>query len=63
MNVVALPVDDGYATLGHLIERERLVEAIRKDGTSLGLFSSATAAAAALVESVGTPEQAVHPEQ
>jgi hypothetical protein len=63
MNVVALPVDDGYATLGHLIERERVVEAIRKDGTSLGLFSSATAAAAALVESVGTSEQAVHPEQ
>jgi hypothetical protein len=58
MNVVALPVDEGYATLGHLIERERVVEAIRKDGTSLGLFSSATAAAAALVESVGTEQQA-----
>jgi hypothetical protein len=58
MNVVALPVDDGYATLGHLIEREHLVEAIRTDGGSLGLFSSATAAAAALVESVGTAQQA-----
>jgi hypothetical protein len=29
MNVVALPVDNGYATLGHLIEREHAVEAIR----------------------------------
>jgi hypothetical protein len=31
MNVVALPVDSGYATLGHLIEREHAVEAIRTD--------------------------------
>jgi len=50
MNVVALPVDSGYATLGHLIEREHAVEAIRTDGTSLGLFSTAVAAVAALVE-------------
>jgi hypothetical protein len=50
MNVVALPVDDGYATLGHMIERDQVVEAIRSDGTSLGLFSTAVAAAAALVE-------------
>jgi hypothetical protein len=50
MNVVALPVDSGYATLGHLIERGLAVEAIRADGTSLGLFSTAVAAAAALVE-------------
>jgi len=50
MNVVELSVDSGYATLGHLIEREHAVEAIRTDGTSLGLFSSAVAAAAALVE-------------
>jgi hypothetical protein len=56
MNVVALPLDDGYATLGHLIEREHVVEAIRMDGTSLGLFSTATAAAAALVESIGTAQ-------
>jgi len=61
MNVVALPVDDGYATLGHLIERDHVVEAIRTDGTSLGLFSSATAAAAALVESVGAAQQAEDP--
>ncbi|MFY9837197.1 MAG: hypothetical protein WAK55_12140 [Xanthobacteraceae bacterium] len=58
MNVVTLPVDDGYATLGHLIEREHVVEAIRKDGTSMGLFSSATAAAVALVESAGPAQQA-----
>jgi hypothetical protein len=44
MNVVALPVDDGYATLRHLIEREQVVEAIRVDGTSLGLFKTAVAA-------------------
>jgi ATP-dependent DNA ligase len=37
MNVVALPVDRGYATLGHLVEREHVVEAIRSDGTSLKL--------------------------
>jgi hypothetical protein len=54
MNVVALPVDNGYATLGHLIEREHAVEAIRTDGTSLGLFSTAVAAAAALVERAQT---------
>jgi hypothetical protein len=35
MNVVALPVDNGYATLGHLIQREQAVEAVRTDGTSL----------------------------
>ena len=46
MNVVALPVDSGYATLGHLVEREQAVEAIRTDGTSLGLFTAVTAAAA-----------------
>ena len=34
MNVVALPVDSGYATLGHLVEREHAIEAIRTDGTS-----------------------------
>ena len=62
MNVVALPVDDGYATLGHLIEREHVVEAIRADGRSLELFSSATAAAAALAESVGTAQQANDPQ-
>jgi hypothetical protein len=50
MNVVAVPVDAGYATLGHLIEREHAVEAIRTDGTSLGLFSTAASATAALVE-------------
>jgi hypothetical protein len=50
MNVVALPVDSGYATVGHLVEREQAVEAIRTDGTFLGLFSTAVTAAAALVE-------------
>jgi hypothetical protein len=35
MNVVALPVDDGYSTLGHLIEQGQAIEAIRMDGTSL----------------------------
>ena len=50
INVVALPVDSGYATLGHLVEREHAVEAIRTDGTSLGLFRTAVTAAAALVE-------------
>ena len=50
MNVVALRVDSGYATLGHLVEREHFVEAIRADGTSLRLFGTAVAAAAALVE-------------
>jgi hypothetical protein len=58
MNVVALPVDEGYATLGHLIEREHIVEAIRTDGTSLGLFSTAVSAAAALVENARTEQQA-----
>ena len=58
MNVVALPLDDGYATLGHLIEREHIVEAIRTDGTSLGLFSTAVSAAAALVENARTEQQA-----
>ena len=56
MNVVALPVDDGYATLGHLIEREQVVEAIRMDGTSLGLFKTAVAAVAALVEIAQTQD-------
>ena len=54
MNVVALPVADGYATLGHLIERGQAIEAIRMDGISLGLFSTAVAAAAALVERAHT---------
>jgi hypothetical protein len=58
MNVVALPVDNGYATLGHLIEREHAVEAIRMDGRSLGLFSTAVAAAAALVERAQTAQEA-----
>jgi hypothetical protein len=56
MNVVALPIDDGYATLGHLIEREQVVEAIRMDGTSLGLFKTAVAAVAALVEVAQTQD-------
>ena len=55
MNVVALPVDDGYATLGHLIEREHAIEVIRTDGASLGLFSTAVAAVAALVEGARNP--------
>jgi hypothetical protein len=59
MNVVALPVDEGYATLGHLIEREHVVEAIRTDGTSLGLFSTA----AALVEVAQTEQQANDPKE
>jgi hypothetical protein len=50
LNVVAPPVDNGYVTLGHLVERERAVEAIRVDRTSLGLFSTAVAAAIALVD-------------
>jgi hypothetical protein len=50
MNVVALPVDNGYATLEHMIERGQAIEAIRMDGISLGLFRTAVAAAAALVE-------------
>ena len=59
MNVVALPVDSGYATLGHLVEREHAVEAIRTDGTSLGLFSTAvTAAGSALVETARAAQQA-----
>jgi hypothetical protein len=63
MNVVALPVDEGYATLGHLIEREHVVEAIRTDGTSLGLFSTAVSAAAALVEIARTERQANDPKK
>ena len=62
MNVVALPVDNGYATLGHLIEREDAVEAVRTDGTSLGLFSTAVAAAAALVEGARNTQEADGPE-
>ena len=58
MNVVALPVDSGYATLAHLVEREHAVEAIRTDGTSLGLFSTAVTAAAALVETARAAQQA-----
>jgi hypothetical protein len=58
MNVVTLPVDSGYATLGHLVEREHAVEAIRTDGTSLGLFSTAVTAAAALVEAATSCPQA-----
>jgi hypothetical protein len=50
MNVVELPVDNGYATLGHLIEQGQAIEAIRMDGISLALFSTAVAAVAALVE-------------
>jgi hypothetical protein len=61
MNVVALPVDSGYATLGRLVEREHAVEAIRADGTSLGLFSTTVAAAAALVEAARTAQQANDP--
>jgi hypothetical protein len=61
MNVVALPVDSGYATLGHLVEREHVVEAIRSDGTSLGFFNTAVAAAAALVEAARTAQQANDP--
>src|SRR5215211_3645235 len=45
-----LPVDDGYITLGHLVEREQAFEAVQVDGRSLGVFSTADAAAAALVE-------------
>jgi hypothetical protein len=58
MNVVALPVDNGYATLGHLIEREHAVEAIRSDGTSLGLFNTAVAAVAALVDGARNAQEA-----
>ena len=54
MNVVALPDDNGYATLGHLVEREQAVEAIRTDGTFLGLFSTAVA----LVEGARTAQEA-----
>jgi hypothetical protein len=49
MNVVALPVDEGYATLGRLVERDEGFEAVQVDGTSLGLFSTADAAVATLV--------------
>ena len=63
MNVVALPVDEGYATLGHLIEREHVVEAVRTDGTSLGLFSTAVSVAAALVEVARTEQQANDPKE
>jgi hypothetical protein len=61
MNVVALPVDNGYVTLGHLVEREHVVEAIRMDGAPLGLFSTAVAAAAALVEAARAAQQADDP--
>jgi hypothetical protein len=63
MNVVALPVDNGYATLGHLVERQHAVEAIRTDGTSLGLFSTAVAAAAALVETARAVHQDNDPKE
>lgn len=63
MNVVALPVDSGYATLGHFVEREHAFEAIRVDGTSLGLFGSAVAAAAALVEAARTGQQTNDPRE
>jgi hypothetical protein len=63
MNVVALPVDDGYATLGHLIEREHAVEAIHTDGTSLGLFSTAVAAFTALVEGARNARDADGPKE
>jgi hypothetical protein len=63
MNVVALPVDNGYATLGHLIEREHAVEAIRTDGTSLGLFSTEVAAVAALVERARNAQEADGPKE
>jgi len=62
MNVVALPVDDGYATLGHLIEREHALEAIRTDGTSLGLFTTA-AEAAALVAVSRTAQHGYGPKE
>jgi hypothetical protein len=39
-------------------ERGLAVEAIRADGTSLGLFSTAVAAAAALVEGARNPQEA-----
>jgi len=58
MNVVALPVDDGYSTLGHLIEQGQAIEAIRMDGISLGLFSTAVVATAALVERAQTAQKA-----
>jgi hypothetical protein len=61
MNVVALPFDSGYATFGHFVEREHVGEAIGTDGTSLGLFSTAVAAAAALVEAARTAQQANDP--
>jgi hypothetical protein len=63
MNVVALPVDDGYSTLGHLIEQGRAIEAIRMDGISLGLFGTAVAAAAALVERAQTAQEAHGPNE
>ena len=63
MNVVALPVNDGYATLGHLIEREQAVEAIRMDGTSLGLFSTAVEAVTALVEGARNTQDADSPKE
>jgi hypothetical protein len=63
MNLVALPVDNGYATLGHFVEREHAFEAVRTDGTSLGLFSTAVAAAAALVKAARTGQQANEPRE
>jgi hypothetical protein len=50
MNLVALPVNEGYVTLGRLIEREQGFEAVRVDGNSLGLFRTADAATAALAD-------------
>jgi hypothetical protein len=63
MNLVALPVDNGYATLGHFVEREHAFEAVRTDGTSLGLFSTAIEAAAALVKAARTGQQANEPRE
>jgi len=63
MNVVALPVDNGYATLGPLIGREQVVEAIRTDGRSLGLFSTVVAAVTALVEGVPNAQDADGPRE
>jgi hypothetical protein len=54
MNLVALPVNEGYVTLGRLVEQEQGFEAIRVDGNSLGLFRTAGAATAALAEGYST---------
>jgi hypothetical protein len=63
MNVGALPVDNGYATLGHLIEREQVVDAIRTGGRSLGLFSTAVAAVTALIEGARNAQDADGPKR